>query len=1464
MSASSTSRANRSSKEKTTKTQPQQTQIAKDGTAKAKATAEQMRYAQMMGDKQSVEDPELQQKVMQLMDLTQKSHDEVVIALHDCDNDANRASIMLLEGDNDQGEWQETGKKRKRGAPPVNNQIPEQTNSKPEFTNRQQPDKREKSNDREFKEQSHRSESSSRGRRRDDGPPRFQRGGKASSWRGKENEENERNRAESKGRDNRDNRDRDMRDGRDNRERSFERGRGRGRGGRGRGRGRGGGMDRGGDRGDRIDRSGMSGAGSTGSFDRGLPRQGGGFDSGPHIDTWTNDQAVVERSKSGWENMVTEDWNDDWTGSNAPEQNIHVNSLDSQFNLNETTVFTASSTIGAGRKPDSPPSEPFGQNGTLGQSNSLSQGGIIGQSNSLGHGTGDRSPIQTGAIGSNSLSQSSAIGQPIGGTNSLTGSLGLGALLQQKPSSNVADIMTSSQANSSQTMTLSQSQFSKQATDALKSIVGIGTSPSSTSQPVQMPPSLSSGVTMPGSASTSQHSQSPPQGHGRPKPARSKLPPPSKIPASAVEMPGHMTTSLDVQFGFMTDFGSTNTCSESTMSSTFTNSNAVSTTGSAMTNHLPLTSQTAESSATTVSLMTSITPPKTSLSTVEQSTTRTSMFSSSANTTPTKDYSQSSMTKSSGISAPEPIPFPSSQGDRPKTSPLMTSQRPTTGSLTSSDPVSTYAQSSYSSSSYPSRYQPHKSTPLTSSGYTHGTNSLTTHPSTLQQIPSSVAYQQNQYQSQSQYATSSFQGQTGFSAGPSQGSLYQSTNQPSYGPSSSAYRDNQTGASSYTSGQSASAYPSSPSTGSSYQSSHSQSAGYGGGQTTTYPTCQSSPYPQTQTAPSYQTSQTGSYPSSQSYSNVGQTGSSAYPSNQTNSYQSASTGASGQSSSAYPTTQASSFPSTQASAYPTTQASSYTGADSSSYPSGQSGSRYQTGQSSSQSASSYPGGASSGQSASSYPSGQSSSALPQTGSSYPTAQSTSSYPTTVTVTQSSAYSLSHPGSTNQTYGSHSNYNSSGHQTTLQTSPMSTTKLNESLSKMTVKDTGLDQSQTSYDAAAVSSTATLSSTTITTSSSLAAGSVSVSTSLGITPMTSAVTSISPSTTKSSTLTNAAGTTGKAPPNLPPGVPPALLGPNFIMGQHMAPYFGLTAQGLTAQQPPAMYAMNSYEDLQLLQQQRLPLPGYYDGSLPFQPPTSLATGADQRQLGSVPYSGADGKLSRVDAQSPVQGSQTSQQQPSQSAHQQYINPAATLPPGYGYYIAQTGLMPGGFSYTPQMFQQQVPVTNAAHGNTTATTQFQKPAAYAAASHGYGTASGYEDLMQAQDYSKTGYGGVSQTQNKVSVTSGIKVGGVNTTSTDLAAAAYTAKSHAQSFDKQGFHAGTPPPFNMPVAGGSQAGPMGAPTTPYASYMPILQHQPQAQMLHHQLQQDSTGSARSQPSSNQPKAAGSSKNYSTGYWNA
>lgn len=62
-------------------------------------------------------------------------------------------------------------------------------------------------------------------------------------------------------------------------------------------------------------------------------------------------------------------------------------------------------------------------------------------------------------------------------------------------------------------------------------------------------------------------------------------------------------------------------------------------------------------------------------------------------------------------------------------------------------------------------------------------------------------------------------------------------------------------------------------------------------------------------------------------------------------------------------------------------------------------------------------------------------------------------------------------------------------------------------------------------------------------------------------------------------------------------------------------------------------------------------------------------------------------------------------------------------------------------------------------------------------------------------------------------------------------------QAFDKQGFHAGTPPPFNMPLAAGqlatgTQAAPLGTPTGPYGTpYVPLMTHQPHSQMMHHPL---------------------------------
>lgn len=77
--------------------------------------------------------------------------------------------------------------------------------------------------------------------------------------------------------------------------------------------------------------------------------------------------------------------------------------------------------------------------------------------------------------------------------------------------------------------------------------------------------------------------------------------------------------------------------------------------------------------------------------------------------------------------------------------------------------------------------------------------------------------------------------------------------------------------------------------------------------------------------------------------------------------------------------------------------------------------------------------------------------------------------------------------------------------------------------------------------------------------------------------------------------------------------------------------------------------------------------------------------------------------------------------------------------------------------------------------------------------------------------------------------------------AVCAFTNKSsllYLQSFDKQGFHAGTPPPFSLPSALGGP-GPLNPGAAPGgyapAPFLHILPHQqPHSQLLHHHLAQD------------------------------
>uniref|UniRef100_A0A665WZI4 Ubiquitin associated protein 2-like n=1 Tax=Echeneis naucrates TaxID=173247 RepID=A0A665WZI4_ECHNA len=268
--------------------------------------------------------------------------------------------------------------------------------------------------------------------------------------------------------------------------------------------------------------------------------------------------------------------------------------------------------------------------------------------------------------------------------------------------------------------------------------------------------------------------------------------------------------------------------------------------------------------------------------------------------------------------------------------------------------------------------------------------------------------------------------------------------------------------------------------------------------------------------------------------------------------------------------------------------------------------------------------------------------------------------------------------------------------------------------------------------------------------------------------------------------------KAPPNLPPGVPPLLPNP-YIM-----------APGLLHAYPPQVYG---YDDLQMLQP-RISL-DYY--SIPFPTPTTALTGREG-SLTSNPYSGDLSKFGRGDASSPAPATTLAQTQQNQTqthhtTQQTFLNPA--LPPGYSYtslpyYTSMPGL-PNTFQYGPAVFPV-APTSSKQHGvnvgvNASAT-PFQQASGYG--SHGYST--------------------------------GVSVTSSNTGVPDISGSVYTK---TQSFEKQGFHAGTPAAsFSLPSALGS-GGPINPPAAAGyapAPFMHILapHQQPHSQILHHHLQQD------------------------------
>ncbi|XP_023400959.2 ubiquitin-associated protein 2 isoform X2 [Loxodonta africana] len=397
------------------------------------------------------------------------------------------------------------------------------------------------------------------------------------------------------------------------------------------------------------------------------------------------------------------------------------------------------------------------------------------------------------------------------------------------------------------------------------------------------------------------------------------------------------------------------------------------------------------------------------------------------------------------------------------------------------------------------------------------------------------------------------------------------------------------------------------------------------------------------------------------------------------------------------------------------------------------------------------------------------------------------------------------------------------------------------------------SSTSHTHASVESTPSLqSSATLSTAATSATSATSSGVSLPSTMNTAnslCLGGTTVSTPSSSTRAAPLVTSGKAPPNLPQGVPP-LLHNQYLVGPG----------GLL----PA-YPIYGYDELQMLQS-RLPM-DYY--GIPFATPTALAS--RDGSLANNPYSGDVTKFGRGDSASPVPPTTLAQPQQSQSqshhtAQQPFLNPA--LPPGYSY----TGLpyytgMPSAFQYGPTMFVP--PASAKQHGVnlSTPTTPFQQASGYG--QHSYST--GYDDLTQgtaAGDYTKGGYSGSSQAQSKSTGSGpgkGVSVSSSTTSLPDMTGSVYKA----QTFDKQGFHAGTPPPFSLPSALGS-TGPLtpgaapGYVPPPFLHILPAHQ-QPHSQLLHHHLPQDAqSGSGqRSQPSSLQPKSQGSKPAYGNSpYW--
>lgn len=1566
-----------------------------------------MRVGQMSADRADPVDPVLQKKVNQVVELTGRSKDEVIVALHDCDNDANRAINHLLEGD-DQGEWKETSSKRKKRQPATTKPVEDTS-----------PERREKSTDgRRERDDRFDGAPSRRGRQ----PPRLAR----KNNQNREFEENERNRNDSASQD----RDRggfgkDFDKGFD---RNFDRSFGDDR--RGRGRGRGGGPGRGGRGGGRGRREGRGGG-------PGGPRYDRSSSGGPSIGTWTNESAEKENSQnnftvSTWEDMATEgDWDTEWTGSvgtttnedrgytkvnleetttfisSAPVTDTFSNDTSSAFTNNTSSAYTndtssaytndTGSNVFGSVGADYNQHDDFAQNDSIFPSHSSDSASHVftnslvtiatangnvafNDSTNTLHASALETAMNANAIGNtdplnqNSLHddtmQNSLPASNIGQPSTLGQRLDLSMLLKsaeaeahaQKQQSQFISQFTKPQPTESYTNNTNNSQpqlpihnstnslphhnnvtqhlpihNSAQSQTALQHAALTLNESYGSVDPMSVPMSAAESlaqVTAGSATITSMHSRAAQQAaltqvmnQSRPKPQKSKLPPPSKIPATAVEMPGHLpgTMNLDVQFGnWDAGFVSFGTVpNEQSQSVSYSPTISSSPPPTVHSNHLPSVSSTSDHLAANALHVTSVIhhvtspppglpvnsvmttpPPATIPASPAQSVLDAVCSNANIVTSPPKQHSafpnsqtspqQPSYSKPSAVtSPPDPIPFPSDRqpnqyGQRTTSTGMSTGtslQSKVGGGAVSIPgmpgfPPQPYAASYqvYSNSSTNNKQAVSASDVQSSqiSSSSHSQSGPTQYPSSFHSAVSpgnagsvysnQTAAPPSLYQAQN--SQSAFPGSQSVPANPSYQSPSAYHSRESVQPATvpfpppSGNSNSQSNSSSYSAGAASGAYQSGSSQSSLNQSNVSYSATAGVSQSSNSPYAResqsnsqvsSSPYTRDSTIIQSQTGSQSSYPgqSSQNQQHGGYAPSNTHQSStNSSSYNATPLPVTTQSYTSHPipnnphaaTTQSYTNHQSSASTYGSTreQTSSQSyGQTPRENPSSQSfgpTSRDNTSSYGAPSRDNVPSqsyGSTSLDKPASQSYGSRDNATTQSyGSTSRDSTSSKSYgsaprdntapqsygSTSRENTPSQSYgTTSRDNTPSQSFGSSSrdstpsqSYGSANHQTN--SLPMASNNLTDSLQKMTVKD-NISPSQYGADTSntAAVSTGVIPSTLSTAAPAFTGSPGSVTSVLGLTTSSNTSTLASMPATKHTVP--GLPITSKAPPNLPPGVPP-------LMGNYIPAGLPFTFPGL-----PQQTAIYSYEDLQLLQ--RLPVP-----------PSTLTGMTAPRE-----YAAGDGKglPTRLDAQSPVTpgggpvqgGSQQQSQQAAtqQATHQPFMNP--TLPPGYNYYYP--GLVPGGYSaYPPAMFPSNMvpPVTqNTGHGSSSGgAAQFQKPAGYGG-TH-YGTAT-YDDLStQAQDFAKTAYQQAAPVQSKVGVTSAVTAN----VSGDIAAAgkvSYGMTQHAPGFDKAAFAAATPPPFNMAMsASGSQAGPMG-PGAYGAPYMPVMAHQPHSQMLHHHLQQ-------------------------------